>query len=317
MAKDQDYFGGSAAKRNPMTTANLGGAGNVSATAGAIGSGFRDSGLGTGYSYGLPTELAANKYQMAGRTPKGGGNVFDDSRNKQDSQLFQQYGGGAGYGYQDADVRRMQELQNALANGISGLDQGVDQGALAAQIKALQARIGLKNELGSAIATNPEEMGQSVQNQRELANEALSSGIHKTRQNYNSRGLLYSGLREGGEQGIKGKVGSSLASNIASTKRDYQNTLASEKAAYTSLGFAQQAADLERANQAFEVTTRNNIARAQAYEQLGYGVGSLAGYATTKNAQPAAPMQPQQTQATESTNSYWSNNPYSTSGGRP
>lgn len=271
------------------TTKNLGGAGNVYALEGQSKrpSGEQDN---NGYGFGYQTDFTH------GNT--GGSLVVDPTGKFVPSQT---YSGGSGMLSGDPDVRRAQALQNELDNAVMGKSPGTDQGSVAAQIKALQARIGLKNQLGSAISTNPDEEGRAVNNQREIANNALSSGLKNTRQNYNSRGLLYSGLREGGEAGIKNQVGLNMASNIAGTKRDYESTLSKEKQAYTSLGFAQQQQNLELANQAFETTMKNNIARNQAYEQLGYGVGSLVGtgysYANRQQSPQQTPQQmPQQTQ---------------------
>lgn len=268
---------------NDQTRKNLGGVGNVNALGSTSSATPRSVAPNNGYGYGYQTNFTPVVDKFAGAGYSGYGQS------------------GTGASSSDPDVRRAQALSNELQAGVTGRDQGVDQGALAAQIKALQARIGLKNSLGQAIDQNPKEMNQAIQNQRDIANQNLSTGLKKTRENYNSRGLLYSGMREGGEQGIKSNAAASLASGIAGTSRDYQNTLASEKSAYTSLGFAQQQADLDRANQAFEITTKNNIARAQAYEQLGYGVGSLAGTMYGQQKAPAA----QQAKPTEQSTYDW------------
>lgn len=297
------FSGSNSQQYSDQTRKNLGIMGGIASAPPSRPIGEQNNG---GYGYGYQTNFSpvVDRYAGAG---------------------YEGYGlSGTGARSSDPDVRRAQALTNELQAGVRGVDKGVDQGALAAQIKALQARIGLKNQLGGAIAQNPNEMGYAIENQRNAANEALSSGLKNTRENYNRRGLLYSGLREGGEQGIKEKVGANLASNIAGTKRDYMNTLSSEKAAYSSLGFAQQQADLERANQAFEITTKNNIARSQAYEQLGYGVGGLVGNFAGRNSQPAQTNSPYQSSyaterpssyglANSGTNSanYWTNNPYS------
>ncbi len=144
-------------------------------------------------------------------------------------------------------------------------------------INATEAKRNQRQGLISAI----EGMGDSYQSDLDLLNQeagsALQSGLSNTRKNYNQRGLLYSGLRQGGEQSVKGQVANQLASGTANTTRDYQNTLDARKQALANIDLAGRQESLNNANMAFEQTTRNNIARMQAMQQLGEGVGSVAG----------------------------------------
>ncbi len=177
----------------------------------------------------------------------------------------------------DADVRHAQEMTSVLSQARAGLNPGVDSNAVAAQLSAIKARIGIKNSLGQAIGSNDAREGQSEDILRGEAGDALNQGVKNTNQNYNSRGLLYSGMREHGVNDVKSGVASNLASGLAGTKQEYSNLKSKQQQAYASVGQAQQAEQVALANQTFETVNQNNIARQQAYQQLAGGVGQVAG----------------------------------------
>ena len=186
----------------------------------------------------------------------------------------------------DADVRQAQSLQNQLSQAVTGHDPGADQRALAAQLDAVKSRIGLKNALGSSIAANAGQEGQAEDVIRGNANQALGQGIKNTNQNYNNRGLLYSGMREGADNDVRANVASNMASDLAGTKREYANLKESQEQAYASVGQIQQQQNIDRANQVFDTVNQNNIARAQAYQQLYGGLGQVAGMAYSAYGSP-------------------------------
>jgi hypothetical protein len=173
----------------------------------------------------------------------------------------------------DQDVRTAQRITNMFGNK----DEGMDLGAMASQLNLARARIGQKNALGEAIASNPNQEMLAEQNVKQEAGQALDSGINNTRDNYNSRGLLYSGMREGGEASVRNAVAGQMASGIAGTRQDYQTAQDAQKQAYASVDLANQQDTLNRATQAFDTANQNNIARMQAMQQLGGGLGSAAG----------------------------------------
>lgn len=178
----------------------------------------------------------------------------------------------------DSDVRELQRIQNETSAARAGLDRGVDYAKNQAIIDSLKSRIALKNQLGSSIRGNADMEGRAEEGIRNNANAALDSGVKGTRQNYNSRGLLYSGMRQGSEQSVRGSVAAKMGSDLASTKREYANLAEQQKAAYASIGLAQQKEKVDAANQAFDTVSRNQIAKLQAYQQLGSGVGRAVGY---------------------------------------
>lgn len=220
---------------------------------------------GGAYAYGIPTDIQG-RYD----NPDSWADYSGDS---------------------DADVRLAQRLKNENSMAGHGLDSGVDQGSNNAQLNAAMSRIGLRNALGESIAGNA-GMEQDAQGLlRQDADEANKTGTSNTRKNFNRRGLLYSGLREGGENSVKSAVASKLAKDSSDTSREYANSVAKQKEAYAAVGLQNQQRTLELANMAFDTTLKNSIARQQAYQQLGEGVGQAGGliYGSRAPSTPSAP----------------------------
>lgn len=211
-------------------------------------------------------------------------------------------------GSNDADVLAVQRRTNENADALAGRDRGVSFAANNAIIAAAMGRINLKNQLGTSIGKNAQMEGEAIEGIKDTARRSVDAGVKKTRQNYNSRGLLYSGMREGGESGIKSAAASGLAGDISRTKGDYANLLDQQKQAYAQVGLQQQQQQVESANLAFETATRNSVARAQAYQQLASGVGQAAGY--YYGSQRDKPQETASTTAPVNPASSWSGNAY-------
>ncbi len=202
--------------------------------------------------------------------------------------------GGAGWEYSanltnaadpdyDADLYRASILQRYL-RGERGLDhnvrayagdlnENVAQSAMQTFLTRASERRGLKGSLN--------QLGGMQKNEERLleqeADSAVGAGVKATRQNYNQRGLLYSGMREGGEQGVKAQGAATLASGLAGTKQDYAKKADATRQAIAQLGLQSQKESQERLAAVQEQSMRNNISRMQAYQQLGEGVGYAAG----------------------------------------
>ncbi len=176
----------------------------------------------------------------------------------------------------DTDVMNLQRLVNDDYSGTHG-NQGVDFGANSAQENVLRSRIGMKNSLAEQIAGSGDQLSKAQDINKATAGSALDQGLKNTRQNYSGRGLLYSGMRQGAEQGVKAGVASQLSSAMTGTARDAANSKMAAQNAYASVDLASQQENLTRANQAFDTASANNIARLQAMQQLGSGLGSAAG----------------------------------------
>ncbi len=222
-----------------------------------------------GYASG--SQLAGNTSNQAYR-----GDLQTDFQNEFDNPggTIMNYGNDS-----DADVRQAQMLTTILGRGTHGYDQGMDQVATSAQLDAVKARIGLKNSLGQSIGSNQGREAEAEDVLRGDVNEAMGQGIKKTTQNFNDRGLLYSGMREGGVNSVKAQGAAQLSSGLSDTKREYANLKSQQQQAYAAIGMAQQQENIQRANQTFDIVSQNNIARQQATQQLAGGLGQHGGMA--------------------------------------
>lgn len=221
-----------------------------------------------------------------------------------------------GYGYADGrwgyssgnsndpDVREAQRLTNENTASGSGQDVGVDAAHNNALINQYATRIGLKNNLSDEINQAPGLLNQAQDQNKLASGQAVGQGLKNTRENFNSRGLLYSGAREGGEQAVQSAGASQLAQNMAGTARDSANATDSAKAAYASVDLANQQDTLNKANQAFDTANQNNIARLQATQQLMGGVGKAAGSVAGSYYNNSAPSTPLTTDGSVSPYSY-------------
>lgn len=193
-------------------------------------------------------------------------------------------------GRNDRDVRGAADAHYQLTHVNEGTN-GAEQLAL---FNMYQGRIKQKNALAEQIGGNEEQKKNSISSIYGNASQALGQGLKSTRENFNRRGLLYSGMRESGEASVRGGVGAKLAGDVSGTNREYANSLEKAKQAYASIGMASAQENMNLANQAFQTVNQNNIARLQAYQQFAGGLGQAAGYAYgsygSKGAQPGAPQ---------------------------
>ena len=200
----------------------------------------------------------------------------------------------------DADAQALQHYVNEAAAAHAGLDKGVSYNDNAALQNLYRGRLAEKNSLSEQIGALP---GQEKQQESLLtgqAGQSLGQGLKNTRQNFNNRGLLYSGMRQAGEQQVKQGIASNLDSAISGSRKDSANALSSAQNAYASVDLQQAQQSLELANQAFDTANANNIARLQAMQQLGQGVGAAVGaYAGSRSPSTQSPTtgwSPQQLQ---------------------
>lgn len=200
----------------------------------------------------------------------------------------------------DTDVQNAQSLYNEMQEHGRGGDVGADAADLNSRYNMYLGRIGIKNSLADQISSLPGQETTQENIARLSAGQSLGQGLQNTRSNYNSRGLLYSGMRDQGENQVRGAVADQLSQNLSGAKRDTANSLAKAQSAYASVDLANQQESLQLANQAFDTANQNNIARLQAMQQLGQGVGSAAGqiygssYGNASN--PTSNWNPQQLQ---------------------
>lgn len=194
----------------------------------------------------------------------------------------------------DSDVRLAQTYLNQYyygndrGNNITRGDPGTYK-----NYEAAANKVALKKALAESISGAPKNLEKEVGLLRGDAGEALGTGLNQTRKNFNDRGLLYSGMREGGEQSVRGRVASALAQSETEARRESANLVNQRKAAFAAIGLAEQEAKNKMAQEAFEKSYQNNIARRQAMQRLGSGVGQVAGYYYGSNSGNAQDTQAQ------------------------
>jgi len=175
----------------------------------------------------------------------------------------------------DSDVAGAKRASYFLG---SGYNAGVDSNEQKALLNMYTTRINQKNALAESIAGNETMRTNAIQDIYGESGRALGQGLKKTKENYSSRGLLYSGMREGGEQNLRSGIAAKTQSDVAQTNRESSNALDAAKRAYASIGIQNAQENIQLANQAFETANANSIARLQAYQQFGGGAGQMAGY---------------------------------------
>lgn len=152
-------------------------------------SAYGRNGTGGANNGGLSTQDYMSKYGAQSGDPQG-------RIHKAEAQMSTLQQG-------DEDARRQQETYNKAAKPFEDLYQQQDA-------RAKQFRMQFPSILDNQLS------GERVNMRRGIA-----SGISDTRKGYNSRGLLYSGLRGGAEA----NVGSDAASQYAATVADKTKTL--------------------------------------------------------------------------------------------
>lgn len=255
------------------------------------------SGLNSGYAADKKNVAApgvkspdAPKYgQRANETPGAyqgnlntdfsgyGNNTTPNLLNMNEDQINQYMDGFAKYqrdnNSNDGDVKRAASLSWEIQNPNSGTDGLARQ----AELNAVLGRIGEKNTLAEQIRTSDDQLAKAQDINKATAGSTLEQSLRRTRENYSGRGLLYSGLRQGDEQKAKAGVASQLATTMSGTARDAANSKQVAKNAYASVDLANRQETVANANAAFDTASANNIARLQALQQLGSGLGSAAG----------------------------------------
>lgn len=205
----------------------------------------------------------------------------------------------------DPDAEAYAEIGNEEAQARAGLNPGVSYSADDALESMYGSRIGVKNTLGQDIANAPGLLGSQLGQDQAVANQQIGQGVQNTRYNYNSRGLLYSGLEQGGENQVRSQGALALEAQEASDVSQAQQAQTQYRAMYNQVDLNSQAQNLQLATQAVNIGLQNQTARSQALQQfgggIGQGAGAIVGGLTSNNpaptptsTNPTAGWQPQQ-----------------------
>lgn len=146
-------------------------------------------------------------------------------------------------------------------------------------INNLLARYNQRKGLNQAINAAPGELAKEEDLLKRQADQTLGEGLSGTRKNFNRRGLLYSGLREGGEQTVRNSVANSLASSLQGARQSSNDLTNKRKAAVASLGLQAEKESLAAAEQQFQINLQSSVARTQALQQLGSSLGQIGAMA--------------------------------------
>lgn len=241
-------------------------------------------------SLSLGRQIAAQEANQTGMTRSGAPTAYDPSKIKKtnnvyDPNLYNSTFSKTPSGQvsdnlysADADTRLAQTYLNQYYYGNdrgSNITRG-DPGTYKLYEQSAN-KVALKKALAEGISGAPQQLADELGLLKSDADQALTSGVKSTRKNFNDRGLLYSGMREGGEQQVKGRVASALAESDSAARRDSANLVDKKKQAFASIGLAEQEAKNQLAQQAFETSYKNSIARRQALQAAAGGVGQAVG----------------------------------------
>lgn len=249
------------------------------------------------YKYGLQTDFNTQPKKIDG--PKAWN--WGDSYSPTGGQVWDPSSVYQGNASDDPDVAAAKNIANLEQSGRRGENSGFSYKDQDALLNELKARINAKNQLGSQIAGAQGQLNSQLEIDKYLANKALGDGLRNTRHNYAARGLSSSGWRQGAEQGLRGRVAGQLKGTMAADTSEFQGAVNKAKEQYASIDMQTEAQNLGLASQALDISTQNQIARTQAFQQLGQGIGAAGGavagaymYGQSPASNPVAGWQPQQ-----------------------
>lgn len=106
---------------------------------------------------------------------------------------------------------------------------------------------------------------------------AIDQGTKDIRKGYSSRGLLYSGLRQGAESSLRGQVASELASGRAQLNRELEDLARAKEYEATKYGLQGYEEARQRYENLYNQQMQNALERRRRVSQIGGAVGYLAG----------------------------------------
>jgi len=163
-------------------------------------------------------------------------------------------------------------LPGAVMKGYLGKKPNPPAAGEDPNVTALRNRLfGEAQSFGNDLPGLKQEAGNQIQHQGDYA---LSQGLKSTDQNFNRRGLLYSGLREAGEQG---KVASTMASQRAQSNQDLDKMSQAKYQKAANVGLQSYQDAVNREADISSINLQNQVARAQMMQQLGTTSGYMAG----------------------------------------
>jgi hypothetical protein len=106
---------------------------------------------------------------------------------------------------------------------------------------------------------------------------AKEEGVRRTRENFGRRGLLYSGLGQKGEAETRGAVQGEFNRAVAGINQEAEEIATRKEKAAAALGLEQMSMLMGQAEQYYNISAENDIARRRALGNLASGIGYGAG----------------------------------------
>jgi hypothetical protein len=106
---------------------------------------------------------------------------------------------------------------------------------------------------------------------------AKEEGVRRTRENYSRRGLLYSGLGQKGDAEARGAVQGEFNRAVAGINQEAEGIATRKEKAAASIGLEQMGLLMNQAEQYYNMSAENDIARRKALGSLASGFGYAAG----------------------------------------
>lgn len=142
-----------------------------------------------------------------------------------------------------------------------------------------QIRKEMGNEASAFRANLGNYTGQQFGGLLRDAQEAQKQGTRSINENYQRRGLLYSGIRAGKEGDLKQGIASGLAQGRLDINREAEALARSKEAAAASMSLDIARSNQARAEELYNIQMQNQLARRRAIGQLAGGIGRGIGAA--------------------------------------
>lgn len=121
------------------------------------------------------------------------------------------------------------------------------------------------------------------------ARDTLDTGLNTIRVGSNNRGMLFSGLREHGEQSLRSDLASMLAAQQRNINQEAEEIATAKEKTAASTGLATFGRNLENSERLFNLRLENAINRRRALADLGAGLGYGAGAFAGRGKTPEVP----------------------------
>ncbi len=174
---------------------------------------------------------------------------------------------------------------SALQRSVLGEDPKAPSPGEDPQVAALRDRLfGEAQEFDKGLSGTQAQASNQIEKEGNLA---LQSGLKGTKQNFNRRGLLYSGLREAGEQDVRGRVASGMAQQKAQSNKELTDLARAKWQKVAQVGLQGYQDSVNREAEISGINLQNQVARAQMMQALGQTGGQIAGsyYGSQNNSQ--------------------------------